>query len=121
MPYQIHWLLFLKATTREKAQRLLDAFARAIAQDIAEVECEPYWKDKSLFRVTCSCSIHSTEPAAAVLETLQVSGRVARRWAVGAPQFYEGDRWEFCGGAMVASITVSGVTYIDFQVGNLDG
>src|SRR5262245_35326538 len=120
MNNRIRWQVFLKVSSREKADRLLKEVARAIGREITLLECEPYWKDKSLFGATFSSSIDSEECAPAVLEALQTCGRLARSWTVGPPQFYEGGRWEFSGGATSPGIKLAGVTHIDFQVGNVE-
>jgi hypothetical protein len=83
------------------------------------VECERYWKDPSLYRATLTSPVPPGELSTAVVETLRICSHVAGRWIVGAPQVYEGDRWEFSGSAVKATICIPGLTDVDFHVGNL--
>jgi hypothetical protein len=119
MRNQIRWQVFLNANSREKADRLLQQFARALGQEIAVLECERYWKDKSLFRATFTSPLVNEDCLAAVSETLQFCWRIARSWTIGAPQTYDGGRWEFLGGAAEKAVLLPGVTEVDFQAGNL--
>jgi hypothetical protein len=117
---QIHWLIFLRVKSKEKADRLLSRFTQAIGREITVRECERYWKDPSLFRVTLTSPLSTEELSTAVPETLQVCWRIARRWTLVAPQFYEGGHWEFSGSAISQTISIEGLTDIDFQVGTLE-
>lgn len=118
MSCQVRWLVFLRAKSARKVNRLLDRFAETIGLEIAVRECERYWKDQSLFRVVVTCQLPVNEFSAALLVVLPLCWRLARSWTLMAPQVYEGDRWEFSGSAVSQAIAIQGVTYIDFQVCN---
>ncbi len=116
---QIHWQLFLRVRTADKAKAVVGGCAKVLANDSSVVECQRYWKDKSLFRVLMTSPVVAAEVPAAVMETLQACSALAGRWVVSSPQFYEGNEWEFSGSADSPTISIPGVTHIDFQVGSL--
>jgi hypothetical protein len=119
MTHPIHWQAFLQVSSREKAERLLSRLGQAIGQEIPIGECERYWKDASLCRVTFTSWLPGADLAPAVVEMLRVASQIAGRWIVGAPQLYEGGQWEFAGTAVNQTIAIPGVTDIDFRVGTV--
>lgn len=114
MRYPLRWQLFLRVKSKEKAQLLVERFAQATGLEVRVRACEKYWKDQELFRVDLDSFLPGQEHETPVREMLQVGDRVARRWVVGAPQFFESGHWEFSGSALDDTITLPGVTYIDF-------
>ncbi len=119
MRSQIRWQVFLRVSSAEKAARLLQELARALGQEIAVLECERYWKDKSLFRAAFTSPLVNGDCLPAVSETLQFCWRVARFWTIGTPQTYDEGHWEFLGGATEKDLLLPGVTQVDFQASNL--
>jgi hypothetical protein len=115
---QVRWLLFLRAKSADKANRLLNRFAEAIGHEMILRESEPYWKDRSRFRVIATCELSVNEPSLAVSAVLQMGWVLARRWLVVAPQIYEEGRWEISGSAIREAIAMEGLTDIDFHVCN---
>jgi hypothetical protein len=115
----IHWQLFVRVQTAAKARSLTERLAEMLGPESHVAECEQYWKDASLFRVSLTSRTRAEDLAASVLETLQVGAQLAPQWTVGPPQYYEGGGWEFTGSADERAISVPGVVMVDFQVGHL--
>ena len=119
MSCRVQWVVFMRLKSARKVNRLLDRFfAEAIGQETAVRECERYWKDPSLFRVVVTCPLPVDDLSSALLVVLPMCWRLAPRWTLGAPQAYDGDRWEFSGSAISRGITTPGIAHIDFQACN---
>lgn len=119
MPNQIHWQLFLRAKTEERADWILTQITEALQLKPEKVHREKYWKDQALFRIALTVPITAEHSPEAVMETLDLCSQLAHRWVIGPPQFYETGEWEFSGSAEKATIRIPSLTDIDFQVGNL--
>jgi hypothetical protein len=118
MSLSIQWQLFLRASTSEKAARLVKRVTQLLDRELADLEGGPYWKDPGLFQVSFETPLADGTMGAAVSEVLILGGRLAHQWIVSPPQLYAGDRWEFMGTAAETCIAIPGVSTISFRVAN---
>jgi hypothetical protein len=117
----IEWTLFIRARTRDKALKVLRWFEEAAQHDATIVECEQYWKDKSLFRAVVTTPLGIENVAEAVFETLLTCSQIATPRIVNAPQAYTDNRWEFGGSPDTGGvISVVGISAVSFRIRNFE-
>ena len=92
---KLQWRLFVHAKNKTKARRVVKRFKDRIGDNITVLEIEPYWKDKTHFRVEAETDIGEVNLPQALLKTLLLCNKVAHGWNVRGPHLYDNDLWDF--------------------------
>lgn len=113
----IRWRMYIKAKSKEKAQKVIKRVKQEIG-DIEVVSLQPYWKDKTLFELNCETSLMIEEPEKSVFEVLQLSNQIGYDINVIGPTINENNRVEFEG--VCSSPNVVGIHWFHFRIANFN-
>ncbi|MEH6948803.1 hypothetical protein V7068_17390 [Bacillus sp. JJ634] len=111
----IEWRMYINATSKEKAQRVI----KRLNQEIGEMEIlslQQYWKDETLFELECKTKLQIEEPEKAVFYVLRLVNQLGSDINVMGPFTYEKNHLEFEG--LCASPTVIGLNWFHFHIDN---
>ncbi|MGE7932564.1 hypothetical protein [Viridibacillus arvi] len=111
----IRWRMYIKATSKEKAQKVIKRVKQEIG-DVKVLSLQPYWKDKALFELNCNTSLMIEEPAKSVFEVLQLTNQIGNNINVIGPTIYENNRVVFEG--VCSSPNVVGIHWFHFRIEN---
>ncbi|WP_078410751.1 hypothetical protein [Priestia abyssalis] len=111
----IEWRIYINATSKEKAQRVIKRLTQKVG-DIEILSLQQYWKDKALFELECSTELQIEEPEKAVFYVLQLANQLGRDINVTGPFTYEENHIEFEG--ICATPTVVRVNWLHFHIDN---
>ena len=113
MDFCVDWTLFVKVSTSQKCERIIDTVQKALGISFSQVTKDRYWKDKSLFKVDAKSCVTAPATKDAFYAIMTAANGLARRWVVNGPT--EGGIWEFAGTAEKSSIRIQGIESIDFR------
>ncbi|MEK4760047.1 hypothetical protein MHH85_07280 [Viridibacillus sp. FSL E2-0187] len=113
----ISWRMYIKATSKEKAQKVIKRVKQEIG-DIEVVSLQPYWKDETLFELNCETPLMIEEPEISVFEVLRLSNQMANDINVIGPVIYENNRVQFEG--VCSSPNVVGIHWFHFRIANFN-
>ena len=90
---RLAWRFYSTANDEQAARKVVDRVEAEVGRPIDVESVERYWKDASMQVVDASTAIASTALAYAVLETLELVGRVAHRTGLQTPEEQDGEWW----------------------------
>ncbi len=120
MEFIIIWELFITAKNKDKCLKKSQSIIKSLGVDSKVAECESYWKDKSLFKVNLKNYLNLQDIEIAVFQVLSLSSCISRRWTVGAPIQYDGEKWEFSGWAIKEELIIQGISEASFKLSNFN-
>lgn len=112
---KIEWRMYINATSKEKAQRVI----KRLTQEIGEMEIlslQQYWKDATLFELEGKTIFQIEEPEKAVFYVLRLVNQLGRDINITGPFTSEKNHLEFDG--LCASPTVIGLSWFQFHIDN---
>jgi hypothetical protein len=90
---RLAWRLYITAKDERSARKVVDRVETEVGRSIEVESVERYWKDPAMQVVDASTALRSSVLAHAVLETLELVGRVAHRSDVQTPEEQDGEWW----------------------------
>jgi hypothetical protein len=113
--FEMNWVVFLRANRKEKAEKFLNRMRKQLKTDLKVEDCQRYFKDPALFRISFMTRLNVQNISQAVFLALGQCQRILPRWTVGGPTSYEGEQWEFSGSSKDEA---TGIVAIDFNLTN---
>ncbi|GGX46130.1 hypothetical protein [Streptomyces fructofermentans] len=114
----VHWRCHLRVGDRHKAERLVGRVEALLGHPMEITGYERYWKLPGLAEVQLVSPLNRSDPADALLATLESAWAIGTGWSVGPGS---GDRREFEGIAAITSsgrFTVPGIEWMTFSIGD---
>lgn len=113
----INWRIIFNASTKEKAQKVVNKFSGDIgAMDV--LSFQRYWKDETKFVMECITQLQIEQPAEAVYWVLQQSNLLGTDITVIGPTLYD-KRVEF--ELVCSNPKMAGVDWFHLKINNFDG
>ncbi|MFV2050714.1 hypothetical protein KDJ21_018410 [Metabacillus litoralis] len=113
----IEWRMYISATSKVKAQIVIERLKQEIGQ-FKILALDQYWKDKSLFELIGKSSLQIEEPERAVFYILKLVNKLGGDINITGPITYENDRLEFEG--VCSSPTIIGLSWFYFHIDNFE-
>ncbi|MFS0918994.1 hypothetical protein [Brevibacillus sp. 179-C 1.1 NHS] len=112
----IHWSIYSKASSKEKAMKVFSNLEMSFGTNLSLLACEPYTEGEYKYSISFTSPLSQTDLAQAVLETLLTSRKLGRNWTVNGPRFGAQEIWHFDG--ICTEPTLTGVDWVMFTVRN---
>jgi len=125
---KLRWRLFVNAKNETKARLLVDRFQKCISEkevikvDLSILEIEPYWKDKTHYKVEAETDIGACNLPNGLLRATSLCNRVADSWHLTGPHQHS-DGWDFelTADSRHESVKVPGLSTIFCSARNVKG
>jgi hypothetical protein len=117
--FTVHWVLWIRAGSPDKARKVLSRFSSAVGLKIIESRLDRDREGPGRYRMMCSSSLDAHRVEDAVFETIRRSQRAAAGWQIGSIQRHEPNQWEF-DGLVNSRIRIPGLVAIQFWMVNFE-
>jgi hypothetical protein len=118
MRFVVDWELYMDVTTSDKARRFVEKLSNLTGIGFEIDRIERYAKGKITHKANLTSTAEGSTAADAMWATVKKANRIARTWAITAPDLEDADGGEIVGTAMPKTINVQGVESMEFRIAN---